>query len=403
LIGPVTAMILTLFVLAAAAIYFMTPQERGRFQRVLLGQYQRVKQTATERLHARHEAAVEHQPTPLVTICLIAINVTIFAWMIVSGLQLGDEETLIAWGGNFGPATTNGEWWRMLTAMFVHTGFLALLINCACLLQVGTVIERIVGRVAFAAVYVATGVLASAVSLAMNPVSVTVGAAGAILGLHGFLIACVLFTYFPGASLEIPLAVLKRIAPVTAVFVIYHAVTAGVGDAMVLAGFGGMGCGVLLCRKISEEHPGGLRIAVVAGITMMFAIDAVIPLRGMANVRPEVDRLVSLEARIGTEYKTAVDDFTKGRVTSKALADLIQRSIIPEVTAARARVDALDKVPKSQQPLIASARIYLRLRDESWRLRAEALRKASMAMLRQADGVEHASLIALQQVTIAAQ
>jgi hypothetical protein len=140
---------------------------------------------------------------------------------------------------------------------------------------------------------------------------------------------------------------------------------------------------------------------VVAGITMMFALDAVIPLRGMANVQPEMSRLVALESRVGTEYKAAVDEFTKGRVSSKALADLIQRSILPEVTAARARVDALDKVPKSQQSLIASARVYLRLRDESWRLRAEALRKSSMALLRQADGIEHASLIALQQVTIA--
>jgi hypothetical protein len=66
-------------------------------------------------------------------------------------------------------------------------------------------------------------------------------------------------------------------------------------------------------------------------------------------------------------------------------------------------VDALEKVPESQQSVLASARVYLRLRDESWRLRAEALRKASMAMLRQADGVEHASLIALQQVSVGMQ
>jgi hypothetical protein len=169
---------------------------------------------------------------------------------------------------------------------------------------------------------------------------------------------------------------------------------------MVLAGFGGMGCGVLLCRKISEGQPRGLRIAMVAGITMMFALDAVIPLRGMANVRPELDRVVALETRIGTEYKAAVEGFTKGRVTAKALADLIQRSILPEVAEARARMDALEKVPESQQSLIASARVYLRLRDESWRLRVQALRKASMGMLQQADGVEHASLIALQQITI---
>jgi hypothetical protein len=235
----------------------------------------------------------------------------------------------------------------------------------------------------------------------MNPVTVTAGAAGAILGLHGFLIACVVWSYFPGSPVQIPLDTLKRLAPVTAVFVIYHTVTSGVGDAMVLAGFGGMGCGVLLCRKISEGQPGGFRIAMVAGITMMFALDAVIPLRGMANVRPELEHVIALEARTDGDYKIAVEEFTKGRATSKALADFIKGSILPQVSAARARVDALDKVPQSQQSVVASARVYLRLRDESWRLRVEALQKASMAMLRQADGVEHASLIALQQVTIA--
>jgi rhomboid protease GluP len=379
----------------------MTPQERVKILRGLLGQFTRAKQTAAVRFIARRSAPGEPAPTPLVTICLVAINVTVFAWMLLGGLNHGDEQTLVAWGGNFGPATTNGEWWRMVTAMFVHNGFLSLIVNCVCLLQIGAVIERVVGRAAFGAVYVATGVLASAVNLAVNPVTVNVGAAGALLGLHGFLIASFVWSHFPGSKVEIPFSVLKRMAPVTAVFILYHTLTSGVGDAMVLAGFAGMGCGVLLCRKISAGQPQGFRIAVVAGITMMFALDAVIPLRGMANVKPEIDRIVALESRTGSEYKSAVQEFTKGRANSKALVDLIQHSILPEVKAARARVDALDKVPASQQSLIASARTYLRLRDESWRLRAEALRKASMTMLRQADGVEHASLIALQQVTIA--
>ena len=395
-------MILTVLVLLCAAIYFMTPQERGRVHRLLIGHFNKAKQSAADRFNAGHDTPAEHHhPTPLVTICLVAINVTAFAWMLASGLDLASDQSLIAWGGNFGPATTNGEWWRIFSSMFVHNGALALIVNCVCLLQIGSVIERIVGRAAFGAVYVATGVVASAVSLAMNPVTVTAGAAGALLGLLGFLIACVVWSRFPGSRLEIPLDTLKRLVPVTAVFVIYHTVTSGVGDAMVLAGLGGMGCGVLLCRKISEGQPGGFRVAVVAGVTMMLALDSVIPLRGMANVRPELEHVIALEARTGGDYKIAVAEFTKGRATSKALADFIQGSILPQVSAARARVDALDKVPASQQSLVASARVYLRLRDESWRLRAEALRKTSMAMLQQADGIEHASLIALQQVTIA--
>jgi rhomboid protease GluP len=393
-------MLLTILVLAAAALYFMTPQERARMMRVLIGHFSRAKQSALERHKARAAGAVEAGPTPLVTICLVAAHVTAFGWMLASGLKLGDEQTLIAWGGNFGPRTTNGEWWRLATAMFVHNGFLPLILNCVCLLQIGGIIERIVGRAAFGAVYIATGVLASAVNLAMDPTTVHAGASGAVLGLHGFLIACFVWSHFPGSTVELPFTVFKRLAPVSAAFILYNTLTSGFGDAMVLAGFGGMGCGVLLCRRISEGQPAGFRVAVVAGITMMFALDGVLPLRGMAYVRPEMDRIVALEGQIEAQYKSAVESFTKGRMTSKALADLIQHSILPQVAAAKSRVDALEKVPESQQSLIASARVYLRLRDESWRLRAEALRKTSGAMLRQADGMEHASLIALQQITI---
>jgi rhomboid protease GluP len=392
-------MLLTILVLLCAAIYFSTPAERARVFRLAVGHVTRVKQSAATHFKD-HAAPVDNGPTPIVTISLVAINLTVYFWMLASGLDLKHEQTLIAWGGNFGPATTNGQWWRLATAMFVHNGFLPLLINSVCLLQIGTVVERIVGRAAFGAVYVATGILASAVNLAMNPITVSAGASGAVLGLLGFLIACIVWSHFPGSNLQITSAALKRLAPVTATFVLYSTLTSGVGDAMVLAGFGGMGCGVLLCRKITEGQPAGFRIAVVAGITMMFALDAVIPLRGMANVQPELGRLVAMETSAASEYKEAVEGFTKGRVSAKALAELIQGSILPEMKAAEERVAALEKVPESQQSLIASARVYLRLRDESWRLRAEALRKSSMTMLRQADGVEHASLVALQQFSV---
>jgi rhomboid protease GluP len=394
-------MIVTILVLAAAVVYFMRPHERAHVQRVLVGQFQRAKDAALDRRAAAAHAAAESRPWPVVTFALVAINVMAFGLMLSSGASTGDDQTLLAWGGNFGPRTTNGEWWRLATAMFVHGGVLSLAINCACLLQIGAILERLVGRAAFGAVYVATGVLASAVNLAMNPVAVSVGASGAVLGLYGFLIASFVWTRFPGSPVTLPFTVFKTMAPVSVLFVLYTTATVGLGDAMVLAGFGGMACGVLLCRRISEGQPRGYRIAVVAGITMMFALDGVLPLRGMANVKPEIERVVALEARIETEYKAAVASFTTGRMSSKALSELIQQRILPEFAAARARVEAMQKIPASQEPLMASARVYLRLRDESWRLRAEALRKTSMAMLRQADGVEHASLIALQQVTLA--
>ncbi len=53
---------------------------------------------------------------------------------------------------------------------------------------------------------------------------------------------------------------------------------------------------------------------------------------------------------------------------------------------------ALDGVPAVHQPLVAQAEEYLRLRDESWRLRADGLRKLNLLTLRQADDRERAAL-----------
>ncbi len=122
---------------------------------------------------------------------LVALNLGVFIGMIFGAGAIADPATLVAWGGNVGPRTSNGEWWRLVTAMFVHTGFWHLVASLAGLAQLGILLERLVGHVAFAALYLAAGVLASLVSLFASPLTVTVGATGAIFGLYGLLIAAI--------------------------------------------------------------------------------------------------------------------------------------------------------------------------------------------------------------------
>ena len=90
-------------------------------------------------------------------------------------------------------------------------------------------------------------------------------------------------------------------------------------------------------------------------------------------------------------------------MTAEALAQVIDRSIVPELHAALARLKALDGVPPEHQALVAGAQEYLRLRDESWRFRAEGLRKTNMLKLRQAENAERISLEALHRIQAAEQ
>jgi hypothetical protein len=114
-------------------------------------------------------------------------------------------------------------------------------------------------------------------------------------------------------------------------------------------------------------------------------------------------RIVEIEGRTAHDYDLAATQFRLGAVNAKALAQLIDGTILPELRQARTRVKALVGVPPEHQPLVAGAEEYLGLRDESWRLRSEALRKGNMNALRKADRAERDSLDAFQRIKPADQ
>jgi membrane associated rhomboid family serine protease len=83
-----------------------------------------------------------------------------------------------------------GEWWRLLSSMFLHAGLIHLALNSYVLWIFGVEIERQIGRLVMLAVFLVTGVFAGATSFAFAPgYVISVGASGAIFGLVGAFIA----------------------------------------------------------------------------------------------------------------------------------------------------------------------------------------------------------------------
>jgi membrane associated rhomboid family serine protease len=394
--------ILFLAVVLALAFYMTTAEERARFARVALSSARQVKNTVARRderaapfrnaLHARTRWV-------LVTPALIGVSATIFVCMLFGDGTLGDRETLIAWGGGFGPRTTNGEWWRLVTAMFVHSGMLQLVANLAALISLGFILERLVGHFAFASVYMSAGILASVVTLSEHPVSVSVGASGAICGLYGLMLAASMWGLLRRSTLTIPLIALKELAPVAAVFVLYNVVTGGFdGNAAFSGVLMGLIGGLVLTRRVRDRKPAARWVAATVTGTIVIVVAMAVPHRGIADVPPEIRRVMTVEDRTASAYQAAVARFRMGRISAEALAGTIERTIEPELRTAHARLTALDRVPREHQPLVAGAEAYLLLREKSWRLRAEALHKASMIKLHQADMMERASLEAFAKI-----
>lgn len=100
---------------------------------------------------------------PYCTLVILLINLGLFGAQIASGVNLTEPLNIdiIRWGGNVAPLTLSGEWWRLLSSMFLHIGVLHLLFNMFMLWSWGPAIERYFGRANFLLIYLGSGLAAS--------------------------------------------------------------------------------------------------------------------------------------------------------------------------------------------------------------------------------------------------
>ncbi|MGI8638166.1 MAG: rhomboid family intramembrane serine protease [Segetibacter sp.] len=131
------------------------------------------------------------------TFFLLAVHVLVFLAMVISGVNLIEPEAkdIIKWGGNIKFNVTGGEWWRLITNIFVHIGILPLLVNLFGLYFIGLMAESILGKLKMLIAYLTIGVLASLISIVWAPEGVSAGATGAIFGLYGVVLAFVTTAY----------------------------------------------------------------------------------------------------------------------------------------------------------------------------------------------------------------
>jgi rhomboid protease GluP len=123
------------------------------------------------------------------TALLIGINVVAFLWLWQTG-GWNSDASLIAHGALF-PwyVRVRGEWWRIVSGAFLHSGFMHIAMNMVALAQLGTLMEKLVGSFPMLWIY-GVSLLGSGLSIvAFSGNEITVGASGAIYGLFGGLLA----------------------------------------------------------------------------------------------------------------------------------------------------------------------------------------------------------------------
>jgi membrane associated rhomboid family serine protease len=451
-----------LILLLAVALYFgyrvTTPEDRERLLQRAIATL-RLTIVAIRKRHAELQPVRDRlrarTALPFVTPALAVLLVAIYFMASTDR----SPAALLGWGASVGPLTTNGEWWRLLTSTFVHTGIVALFIHLMALLTAGLLLERYAGSMAILTVYVSGGVLAAIVTVWQRPVAVTGGATGAILGIYGLLLACGAWTavqrwraarapqdaeseslllHEGGVAdpavvddvleMPLPLAALQRLVVPSALFFLYCLLGGPDLTAQLVAIGAGLAGGLVMTRHVCQHKPTMREIGIAFGGAVVVAIAIAIPVRGIADVKPEMEKIAALEARTAGAYDAAYADLKRGKMTRQAVAQLIDHTIIPDLQAAHRRLEALVRVPAEHQPLVDDAVQYVELRTESWRLRADGLRKlgaipdrdvrqatlttdtawrtraesqyrANLVTFGKAEGAERASLEALRRIT----
>ncbi len=187
-----------------------------------------------------------------ITYGIIAINILVFTLMVFDGAGIMETNTLIhiKWGANYGPLTLSGDYWRLLTSTFIHFGIIHVLMNMYCLYTIGIYLEPMLGKVKYITAYLATGILASVVSLWWHTEpTVSAGASGAVFGMYGLFLALLTTDLIPKSVRD---ALLKSIG----IFIIYNLAY-------------GMKSGV-----DNSAHVGGLVSGFVLGYLYVIAIRA---------------------------------------------------------------------------------------------------------------------------------
>lgn len=120
-----------------------------------------------------------------VTLALMIVNIAVFILMSLTG---GSENisNLVRYGAMVKPLVNDGQWWRIISAAFIHIGFFHIMFNMYFLYNIGPLFERLYGSINFLIIYLLAGVMGNLFTYAFGDVStVSAGASTSLYGMFG--------------------------------------------------------------------------------------------------------------------------------------------------------------------------------------------------------------------------
>jgi rhomboid protease GluP len=324
----------------------------------------------------------------LITWIVLALNILVFVAMVAGGVNVltPASDALIRWGADFGPRTTAGEWWRLITSTFVHIGILHLVFNMFVLIQIGPFLERLFGRTAFTLIYVVAGIAGGMASLAWDPYRVSAGASGAIFGLYGALLG-----FLAIQRRHLPAPAVASLTQSALVFIGYNVVnglaTLNIDMAAHAGGLaGGLVWGALLSAAAMLPL---FRRSAVRNVVLTAAAAVVLPalaagLPRAVDFQAHLRQLGAVETKTAAKYNAALNRFRKREITGAEFASIIDTEVLPEWTSQKDVLSKLHGLPPRQSMMNSQLVRYMDLRREGWVAMVSGARDSDVEKIKEA-------------------
>jgi rhomboid protease GluP len=285
---------------------------------------------------------IAQSPKVPVTFALVTINTLVFIATLLAGAEwlVPVGRMQIAWGSNFGPYTTDGEWWRLFTSLFIHFGIAHLVLNMIALVMFGPLVERLYGSVNYLLIYLLAGIAGSLASISWQPDINSAGASGAIFGILGALLAAQL-----RAGDTFPIDILRPIRKATLVFLglsLYAGFKyKGIDNAAHLGGVAaGFVIGLAAARPLTGESSysrSDMRrsIQLIPAAAVVLAVGFWFSQRASATIVGEELFLRTAhwvgvrEPTINRKFNAALSLDRIGRNNHSAMIDTLEKDVIP--------------------------------------------------------------------------
>lgn len=343
-----------------------------------------------------HDLLYQWTPRVPVTKLLVGINLLVFVAMLASGAGLwhSSNSVQLAWGANFGPATQDGEWWRLGSAMFLHFGAIHLTLNLWALWDGGQLVERMYGHARFTGIYFISGLAGNLLSLvAHRGLAVSGGASGAIFGLYGALL---IFLWRERHNLhpqEFRWFFWGAAGFAAATLILGFLIT-GIDNAAHIGGFlAGILSGIIFARPIDAIKEVSGRSRLFAGGAFALAIVILIsqiPVRAYrwseeVLARKEIGEFLRDDAAISQAWQGMLDEGKRGDISFDELAGRIDTAVGDRYEESFEQLAHLPPNPAlPSAATVEMLRHYAERRRDASRALAEGLRAHKPEQIRDA-------------------